>query len=398
MIIMLEIVLLAALSRAVYGVDSDIEIVPTSREWKLIPTGNEEYINFPIQDFILEVKGTKPENVDRDPLYENGGFTPKEHTKLVRLRTPYDVNKNGKGDDDLGFIAWNPVHYVKGFDVFIEFCHQNYKSYREEPCDGATEQIWSWNFQPDRVSLSCNRILEYEIVYEYGEFTTNKFGDCSLFGRKKIDKIDFRHLKGWYYRGIQKTSPFVTPPNQFSISYNRLTSPITEMPTEPVMVRRTCDCWNVECGWCTKLECAIKWRVSEDREGITVNSRLWWKRTNNIVLFNSAGVKVGEINWSRRAVFLVGCVKCRVMARVPFTPKELDDWTFSLANASLKIVTGDRLVSHHDLIGECKKAYADIAYFAFARSSCEGTVYMKEGMEVGEMLKRTNCSGSCDAA
>ena len=170
-----QFLVLCVLIGSVISVESDIVIVTTSPEWKLIPTANEEFIDFPIQKYILEVKGTKPENVDRDPLYEDGQFTPKEHTKIVRLRTPYDVDRNGKSGDDLGFIAWNPIHYTKGFDVFIEFCHQNAKSYREEPCDGATEQIWAWDFRQDRVSLSCNGILEYEIIYAYGEYTTNPY-------------------------------------------------------------------------------------------------------------------------------------------------------------------------------------------------------------------------------
>merc|ERR1712176_1160616 len=50
--------------------------------------------------------------------------------------------------------------------------------------------------------------------------------------------------------------------------------------------RPTCDCWTPECGFCTNLDCAVKYDLVNSDKGIVVTSRAHWKKYNTLVLYD----------------------------------------------------------------------------------------------------------------
>lgn len=155
----------------------------------------------------------------------------------------------------------------------------------------------------------------------------------------------------------------------------------------------TCDCWTPECGYCSKLECTVQ----TSNLGITVSSKVGWKKQNTIVLFDDAGAEVGRFRWSLKGIFLSGCSSCH-------TPKPLKrartrggptQWAFSLGGGSVQIAIKGKVLYSQKLGGRCAEKYAKATRFAFYNMGCENSFsYVESEMELGELVS-ADCGGAC---
>ncbi|XP_063691859.1 uncharacterized protein LOC134824080 [Bolinopsis microptera] len=156
----------------------------------------------------------------------------------------------------------------------------------------------------------------------------------------------------------------------------------------------TCDCWTPECGYCSKLECTVK---QTSNLGITVSSKLRWKKQNTIVLFDDAGAEVGRFRLSLRGISLSGCSSCHTpgplkRARTRGGPTQ---WAFSLGGGSIQIAIKGQVLYSQKMGGRCAEKYGKATRFAFYNMGCENTFsYVESEMELGALVS-ADCGGAC---
>ena len=186
---------------ALFGAALSAVLDPSLTEWKLIEK-NEERVLFPLRDYILEVKSFRPDVYDTNPSYGELFRTDKATTMMMLLHA-------GNWNNKVGRLVWNTIKYDRGFDVNIEECNVRYQAYESFPAGGKKEQIWAWNFNQDNVELTCDGDLQYSQNFDEGEFNPRKPGlpeKCRALGDAAVDRIIFKHLEGYYIRGVPRST------------------------------------------------------------------------------------------------------------------------------------------------------------------------------------------------
>ncbi|KAL5258555.1 hypothetical protein ACHWQZ_G009140 [Mnemiopsis leidyi] len=412
--------MIAPIVFALLGTALSAVLDPTLTEWRLLKT-NEEQVLFPLRDYILEVKSFLPDVYDTNPPYGELFRTDKASTMMMLLHA-------GSWNNKVGRLVWNTIKYDRGYDVNIEECDARYQAYRSFPAGGKKEQIWAWNFNQDDVELTCDGEVQYTQNFDEGDDNPRKPGlpeKCRALGDAEVDRIIFRHMEGYYIRGVPRDSKKVTTP-----APEVPTTPAPEVPTtkEEVLTTKaateeptteaalmtstpaddpdnvefdevypTCNCWTPECGYCTNLECTVQQDLANSDRGITVTSTLTRKTLNNIVLYNEEGDQIGKFQMSLRGIWLTGCVQCRA----PVALRQARDeegrltWSFSLKDGVVRITVGEEVLYEQELVGECKEKYSRAVRFAFDDMSCENTfLYRRSEMLAGDKIT-PDCSGRC---
>jgi len=350
---MISVLFLALLSLS-YGAVLD----PTLTEWHLVES-NFERFNFPLRDYILEVKAFLPETYNTNPSYGELLRTDKPTTMMVLL---YENNYQVK--NKVGRLVWNKIKYDRGFDVAVEECDARYEAYPSFPANKQPEQIWAWNFFEDFVELSCNDVVQYSQIFSQGDVSPMKPQlpqTCQRLGAANVNKIELRHMKGEYIRGRPKVAPPTDPPTT--------AAPTTE-PVIPGELRErlpTCDCWRKECGYCSNMECAVQHDLINSDTGIQVFSNVDKESMNSIRLFSESGEVIGTFQWNLKGIFLTGCVGCRTPRRLR-KARNMDggqtNWEFALKDGVVSLRVGTDAVYEHKLRGECKEVYSQATRFA----------------------------------
>ena len=379
---------------------------PTLTEWKLLKT-NEERVVFPLRDYILEIKSFLPDVYDTNPPYGELFRTDKASTMMMLLHA-------GNWNNKVGRLVWNTIKYDRGFDVNIEECDARYQAYRSFPAGGKKEQIWAWNFNQDDVELTCDGEIQYTQHFDEGDVNFRKPGlpeKCRALGDAEVDKIIFRHMEGYYIRGVPKeeekkeTTPAeareTTPIPVHITTDSTLETTTTPGPDMDDLIYNkvypTCDCWTPQCGYCTNMECTVQQDLPNSDRGITVTSTLRRRKLNSIVLYDQQGAEIGKFQWNLRGIWLSGCIQC-------LTPGELrrarsiegpTTWGFSIKDGVVRITINDECLYEQELVGECKERYGKAARFAFYDMECENTfVYRRGDMKLGERIT-PDCAGAC---
>ncbi|KAL5250708.1 hypothetical protein ACHWQZ_G016439 [Mnemiopsis leidyi] len=369
---------------------------PSLTEWRLLKS-NEERVLFPLREYILEVKSFLPDVYDTDPPYGDLFRTDKPTTMMMILHA-------GGWDNKVGRLVWNTIKYDRGFDVNIEECNARYQAYRSFPAGGKKEQIWAWNFNQDEVELTCDGEVQYIQHFDEGDVNPRKPGlpeKCRALGDAEVDRIIFRHMEGYYLRGVprQEEKKETTPVPVHMTTAGMLTTTL-EPEIDSIIYNKvypTCDCWIPQCGYCTNLECTVQQDLATSDRGITVTSTLKRRKLNSIVLYDKQGEEIGKFQWNLRGIWLSGCIQC-------LTPGELrrarsvdgpTTWSFSVRDGVVRITINDECLYEQELVGECKERYGKAARFAFYDMECENTfVYRRSEMEAGERIT-PDCAGSC---
>ena len=371
---------------------------PSLTDWRLIKT-NEERVLFPLRNYILEVKSFRPDVYDTNPPYGELFRTDKATTMMMLLHARNWNNKVGR-------LVWNTIKYDRGFDVNIEECNARYQAYRSFPAGGNKQQIWSWNFNQDDVELKCDGELQYSQHFDEGDVNPRKPGlpqSCRALGDADVDRITFRHMEGYYIRGVpsnkkEETTPLpsVNPTTKVAT-----TEAASETPDADDVVYDkqypTCDCWTPECGYCSNMECTVQQDLVNSDSGIQVTSTLRRKRLNSIVLYEVDGNEIGRFQWSLRGIWLTGCIQCPTPAelRRARTADGETTWSFSLKDGVVRIRVNEETLYEQALIGECKEKYSRAARFAFYDMTCENTFLYQPGEMVAGERVTTECAGRC---
>ena len=373
------------------------ELDPSLTEWRLL-TKNEERIMFPLRDYILEVKAFRPDVYDTNPHYAELFRTDKSTTMMMLLHA-------GGWKKKVGRLVWNTIKYDRGYDVNVEECNARYQAYRSFPAGGKKEQIWAWNFNEDDVELTCDGELQYSQHFDEGEVTPRKPGlpqSCRALGNADVDRIIFRHMEGYYIRGIPRSTKKETTPPPTTIRYPTTavlyTTTVLSDPDDIAhKVYPTCDCWTPECGYCTKMECTVKQDLVNSDKGIEVTSKLRRKKLNSIVLYDEEGDEIGRFQWNLRGIWMTGCIACLTPADLRRAKSEEGQttWSFSLKDGIVRISINDECLYEQPLLGECKERYSKAKRFAFYDMTCENTfTYRRKEMEAGERIT-PDCAGTC---
>ena len=370
---------------------------PSLTEWKILKT-DEEQVMFPLRDYILEVKAFRPDVYDTNPAYGELFKTDKESTMMAKLYS-------GSWDNKVGRLVWNTIKYDRGFDVAIEECNVRYQPYNSFPAGGEKEQIWAWNFNRDDVELTCNGELQYKQNFDAGEYSPYKTGlpeKCRALGNAEVDRINFKHMAGYFIRGIprsdkviKETTPQPTPPPTTEAATS--TAPVDPDDIDYIKEYPTCDCWTPECGYCTNMECTVQQDLVNSDRGIQVTSKLRRKVLNSIVLYDGDGYEIGKFQWSLRGIWMTGCIQC-------LTPTELrraraaegqTTWSFSIKHGVVRITINEECLYEQPLEGECKERYGKAKRFSFFDMTCENTfLYRRKEMVAGELIT-PDCAGRC---
>ena len=394
---------------ALLGTALSAVLDPSLTEWRLL-TQNEERVMFPLRDYILEVKAFRPDEYDTNPSYGELFRTDKATTMMMLLQA-------GNWNNKVGRLVWNTIKYDRGFDVNIEECNARYQAYRSFPAGGKKEQIWAWNFNQDDVELTCDGELQYSQHFDEGEVNPRKPGlpqSCRALGNADVDRITFRHMEGYYIRGLPMDNNKGTTPPPVKPTTKKITTakPTTKQPTTEASTTTvtpdfddsdydkeypTCDCWTPECGYCTNMECTVKQDLATSDRGIQVTSKLRRKRENSIVLYDEDANEIGKFQWNLRGIWLTGCITC--MTPVHLRRAKADEgqttWSFSIRDGIVRITINGEHLYEHALIGECKERYAQAKRFAFYDMTCENTFsYSPSEMEAGERIT-PDCAGTC---
>ena len=341
---------------------------PSLSEWYQLES-NHEQVMFPLRDYILEVKTSRPDVYDTNPPYAELFKSDKETTMEANLHSQDWNNRVGR-------LVWNTIKYDKGFDVVIEECNVRYQAYRSFPAGGEKEQTWAWNFFQDRAELTCNDEVQYEQYFDEGEESPYKPGlpeKCRALGDVYIDRIVFKNMAGEYIRGRPKD----------------VGNKLTEEPDPEVYP--TCNCWTPDCGFCSKPECTVKYDFINSEDGITVRSQLRWK----IMLFDEDGNSIGTFQWNLKSIFLTGCIRCRsspALRKIKRGSEAL--WNFSLKDGVLRIKMEGEVLFERELKGKCTERYATATRFSFYDMTCENAFHLTDEMEPGEQVV-PNCGGAC---
>merc|ERR550537_1484977 len=156
----------------------------------------------------------------------------------------------GNWNNKVGRLVWNTIKYDRGFDVNIEECNVRYQAYESFPAGGKKEQIWAWNFNQDNVELTCDGDLQYSQNFDEGEFNPRKPGlpeKCRALGDANVDRIIFRHMEGYYIRGVPRNTTPPPPPQPEDQTTKYLTTEAatttttaTRGPNNQVLDNRSC--------------------------------------------------------------------------------------------------------------------------------------------------------------
>ena len=333
-------------------------------------TRGVQTISFPIKETQLQIKSYRPPDHETDPDYSSGVVD--KSTSMVMMLLLKGTR--------VATIVWNTVPYKEGRDVTIFGCQVTYKRYNSNPCNGEREQVWTWQFTPEKAILKCFDEVQYEM-----DFSSTTLPYCKAVARANADGIKFTNMAGFSYRALPEKSLVPEPSSQ-------------EEPQDLTLADHspTCGCWNHECGFCSDLDCTVKYDVSGSSAGVTVRSELLRSKTvfKKIMLFNGAGERIGFFMLNRRAVFLEGCIYTR-SPRLSIPRGESGDWTFSLVNGVLKVEIGGVAVIDKMLRRECAEYYSDVQYFSFKRMGCEDSFkILPEVMELGTKMSG-KCPGQC---
>ena len=380
---------------ALFGTTLSAVLDPTLTDWRLLKT-DEERVMFPLRDYILEVKTFRPDVYDTNPPYGELFRTDKATTMMMLLHA-------GDWNSKVGRLVWNTIKYDRGFDVNIEECDARYQPYNTFPAGGKKEQIWSWNFSEDDVKLTCDGELQYSQHFDEGDVNPRKPGlpqSCRALGDAHVDRIIFRHMAGYYIRGVPRsgeTTPtrqeVTTPVPTTQVVTTEQVVTTTEQPDpddiDYIKDYPTCDCWTPQCGYCTNMECTVQQDLVNSNKGIEVTSTLKRKTLNSIVLYDENGNELGKFQWNLRGVWMTGCIQC-------LTPAELrrarskegqTTWSFSLKDGVVRITINEECLYEQPLVGECKERYGKAKRFAFFDMTCENTfLYRRSEMVAGERI------------
>ena len=340
-------------------------------KWKPIKSGVQK-VAFPIKDTQLQIKSFRPS--DHDPDSDNSLPADKSTSMVMMFFL--------KGER-VATVVWNTIPYREGRDVTIFGCQATYRKYNSDPCNGDKEQVWTWQFTPKRATLKCHDEVQYEM-----DFSSASLASCKRVGKTDVDEIKFTNMAGFYYRGLLDQKAPEQPQEQPQ-----------EQPEDLSLRdhRPTCGCWNKECGYCSDLDCAVKYNISAAVSGVTVRSELQRSKTvfKKIMLFNSVGARIGYFMINRKAVFLEGCIHTRA-PRLPIPRGEAGDWTLSLVDAVLKVEIGGVAVVDSKLRKGCADYYSDVQYFSFKRMGCDDSFkVLPDVMKVGTLMDGVCSQGTC---
>ena len=171
---------------------------------------------------------------------------------------------------------------------------------------------------------------------------------------------------------------------------------IIEGPENLIHEFTTCSCWNPGCGYCSDMQCTVKQDLFNSDQGIAVRSLVKRKKYNSIVLYDEGGDAIGKFQWSKRGIFLTGCIAC-------VTPRALKGkcikdvqtlWVVSITNGVLQIKIDDVVLYEHELKGECRERYSKAKRFAFYGIPDENSSFsfVPEEMEAGDKIISTGCA------
>merc|ERR1719457_25147 len=118
----------------------------------------------------------------------------------------------------------------------------------------------------------------------------------------------------------------------------------------------TCECWTKECNFCSNMECTVKHDLINSDLGVTVTSKVYWKKLNSIMLYNSAGDSVGSFQWSAGGIYLSGCIRCQAPPGIKALKGGEVTWTFDMdineeGNVVVSISVGGEVLYEQKLIG-----------------------------------------------
>ena len=158
---------------------------------------------------------------------------------------------------------------------------------------------------------------------------------------------------------------------------------------------KTCDCWTPECRYCSDIGCTVKQDLPNSEQGIAVRSIVKRKKYNSVVFYDEDGSRIGKFQWSKRGIFLTGCIACA-------TPRALRGkciknvqtlWVVSIYNGVLQIKIDGEILYENRLTGECLEKYSKTGRFAFYGMPEEGSYsFVADEMEAGEKIFSTGCA------
>lgn len=380
---------------------------PSLTEWRLI-TSEYEKVMFPLREYILEVKAFLPEEYDTNPPYGELIRTDKSTSMMAHLYAG-----SYKVEDRVGELVWNTIKYDAGRDIAIDECDARYEAYRSWPAGGAEEQIWAWNFFPNHVELTCNDEMQYEQHFDEGEEHFKKTGlpeKCRKLGDADVDRIIFKFMKGEYIRGRPKPAVATTAAGEIkTTTVTKPDLPPTRAPTpEPEdpgeqgagVKWPTCECWTEECNYCSNMECTVKHDLINSDFGVTVTSKVGWKKLNSIMLYNAADESIGSFQWSAGGIYLSGCIRCQSTPAIKALKGGGVTWTFGMnidenGFVAVTISVGGEVLWEQKLIGECNDIYKDVGSFAFFDTTCENTFLYNPDVMVAGARITPDCAGAC---
>ena len=307
---------------------------------------------------------------------------------------------------------WKLYNDPNGDDVDFFRCIK--KNYISEPvCGGEDIQVWTWNFvKGERMNLYCYDKLEFYVEVN----PRNRI--CQMFLDQDLGDVNVRYMAGGHWRSVDgiPTLPLLTLP---PLTTPALTSPIlTELPTALPTVpdtsttmpetdlgaltvdedtpRKTCDCWTLECGWCSDEKCRVAHDLTaESSEGIRVTSPIHWVDLNTVYFFDSNGDMIGSFRFNRKGIFLTGCVNCAMPRPLPGGDEGVFDWNVAFEGSELVLYISGEEHWRQELIGECAEIYSDIQEFAFGDIGCSGVWYEVENeMDSGSHFTDNETCGS----
>jgi hypothetical protein len=361
-------------------------------EWKLLKTG-EERIMFPLRENTVEVKAFLPDVYDTNPPYGELIRTDKSTTMMMLLYS-------GSWNNKVGRLVWNTIKYDRGYDVAIEECDVRYQAYKSFPAGRKKEQIWAWTFTPDDVTLTCDGELQYYQHFDEGEENPLKPGlskTCRVLGDVLVDRIAFRHMEGYYIRGVPdkgKNETVQALKSTTDVSTNTSVSDPDEIVDKEYP---TCNCWTRECQYCRNKECTVKQDLINSNKGIQVTSKLKRRKLNSIVLYDDAAKEIGKFRWSLRGIWLTGCIQCLTPAQLrrARATEGPTTWSFSIKNGVVRIKINEKCLYEQPLIGECKERYNKASRFAFYDMTCENSFTYREKEMAAEERITPECADTC---
>lgn len=261
------------------------------------------------------------------------------------------------------------------------------------------------------MDLTCDGKLQYTQNFNEGDRHPLKPllpAQCRALGDADVDRIIFRHMEGYYIRGIPKGvgKKEATIPNikKFTTAPTTQTTTQTSTTTEDNNSLKakseypTCNCWSAECDYCKNMECAIEQDLSNSEKGIQVTSKLNRRDLNSVVLYDKDGDEIGKFQWNMKGIRLTGCISCQTPARFRKARAESGPttWDFSIKDGIVKISINSEVLYSNELQGECKERFSKVAKFAFYDMTCESTwtFRLSELMVAGDRVV-PDCSGTC---